>query len=146
MRGSRRRARASCNFLPRLTITKHPIKILLADDDAEFCQALRDWFDKEPELNVVGEARDGREAVSLALELEPNIILMDVVMPRLNGIEATRSIISTQAVIGVIALSFHAEKRFRAEMRSAGASAYVLKENVTQELVPIIRAVGRLVT
>lgn len=124
------------------TITSARINILLADDDAAFCQALRDWFDREPGLHVVGEARDGREAVSLALELEPDIILMDVAMPHLNGIEATRKIISARPDVRVIALSFHTEKRLRAEMLRAGASAYILKENVFLELLPAIRALA----
>lgn len=127
-------------FARHRRITSPPINILLADDDAAFCQALRDWL--EPELTVVGEARDGREAVSLALELEPDIILMDVAMPGMNGIEATREIVSSHAAIRVIALSLHAEKRLREEMLRAGASAYVLKENMFQELLSVIRAVA----
>lgn len=124
------------------TTNKTPINILLADDDADFCQALRDWLCGEPGLDVVGEAHDGRKAVSLALDLEPDLILMDVAMPLLNGIGATREIISSSPAIQVVGLSFHTEERLRAEMLRAGASAYVLKENAFQELLPIIRALA----
>jgi len=123
------------------TITRPLINILLADDDADFCGALRDWANSEPELHIVGEAHDGREAVSLALQLTPNVILMDVAMPVLNGIEATREIVSSDNSIRVIGHSFHTHKQIKAEMLRAGASAYVLKENTFEELLGVIRTV-----
>jgi len=118
------------------------IRILLADDHTIIRQGLRSLLEDEPEMEVVGEAEDGREALRLVQELVPDIIVMDVTMPNLNGIDATRRIISRFPHVKVIALSIHSNRRFVAEMLKAGASGYVLKGSLFDELVQAIRAVA----
>lgn len=119
---------------------KQRISILLADDDAEFCEAIREWVEKEPGFVVVGEARDGRQAVALAATHAPDVILMDVAMPVCSGVDATRKILKDRPETRIIALSFNGEKQFRRAMRDAGASAYVNKADVAEQLLPLIRA------
>jgi DNA-binding NarL/FixJ family response regulator len=118
------------------------IKILLADDHAILRQGLRALLEKEPEIEVVGEAEDGRKALHLIEELEPDIIVMDITMPNLNGIAATRQIVSRHPKVKVIALSIHSNKRFVTDMLKAGASGYILKECLFDEFVQAIHAVA----
>ncbi len=122
-------------------ITSSTIKILLADDDVVFCRALQKWAATEPTLDIVGEAHDGQEAVSMAEELKPNVILMDVEMPVINGIDATRKIVAKDPDIRIIAHSLHSYKQIKEEMYDAGASAYVLKEDAVDDLLGVIRRV-----
>jgi DNA-binding NarL/FixJ family response regulator len=119
------------------------INILLADDDIRFCQAVKDWIQKDPGFRVVGEAHDGRQAVSLATTLKPDVILMDLAMPEFNGIDATREITHSHDTVRVIAMSLHSENRLKTEMFRAGAADYVIKENIARDLLPAIRAVVR---
>ena len=98
------------------------IKILIADDHQILRQGLRTLLEKEPDLEVVAEADNGRSTVRLARETQPEVIIMDVAMPDLNGIEATRQIISEMPKVKVIALSMYADRRFVANMLKAGAS------------------------
>ena len=118
------------------------VKILLADDHTIVRQGLRSLLEKEPEMEVVGEAEDGRKAMQLVRELEPDIVIMDITMPNLNGIDATHEIVSKFPEVKVIALSIHSNKRFVAGMLKAGASGYILKECLFDELVQAIRAVA----
>ena len=117
------------------------IKVLIADDHQIVRQGLRTLLEKEPDLKVVAEAEDGRNTVRLAREFHPEVIIMDVAMPDLNGIEATRQIISEMSQVKVIALSMYADRRFVANMLKAGASGYLLKDCAFEELVRAIRAV-----
>jgi two-component system response regulator NreC len=117
------------------------IRILLADDHAIIRQGLCSLLEKEPDMEVVGEAEDGRKALRLVQELLPDIIVMDISMPNLNGIDATRRIISQFPQVRVIALSIHSNKRFVADMLKAGTSGYILKECLFDEFVQAIRAV-----
>jgi len=117
------------------------IKILIADDHQILRQGLRTLLEKEPDLEVVAEADNGRSTVRLARETQPEVIIMDVAMPDLNGIEATRQIISEMPKVKVIALSMYADRRFVANMLKAGASGYLLKDCASEELVRAIRAV-----
>jgi DNA-binding NarL/FixJ family response regulator len=117
------------------------IELLLVDDHDAFRGFVRTLLSKEADLTVVGEANDGRSAVRLARELEPDVILIDVVMPGMGGIEATGQILASRPGIKVIALSMHAEQGFVDAMLGAGASGYVLKDRVAVELVEAIRAV-----
>jgi two-component system response regulator NreC len=116
-------------------------KILIADDHQIVRQGLRFLLEKESDLNVVAEAENGRTTVRLARELNPGVIIMDVAMPDLNGIEATRQILAESPAIKVIALSMYADRRFVVNMLKAGASGYLLKDCAFEELVRAIRVV-----
>ena len=117
------------------------LRILLADDNKPFRQRVRKLLRNTPDVELVGEAGDGEEAVRLAGELKPDIVIMDVVMPRLNGVEATRQVTSELPSAKVIALSLHGDDGFRRAMLEAGASAYLLKDNVGHELIKALRSV-----
>lgn len=117
------------------------IRILLADDHGIIRSALRAILEREQGMEVVGEAEDGRKALELARELVPDVILMDITMPGLNGIDATRKIISEFPKIKVIALTIHAGSHFITEMFKAVASGYLLKDCLVDELVGAIRTV-----
>jgi len=116
-------------------------KILLADDHKIIREGLRALLDKEPDMEVVGEAQDGLTTVKLARKLLPNIIIMDIGMPDMNGIDATRQIISETQGIKVIALSMHSDRRFVLQMLKAGASGYLLKDSAFEELASAIKTV-----
>jgi DNA-binding NarL/FixJ family response regulator len=119
------------------------IRILLADDHKIVREGLRTLIEKQPGLEVVGEANSGRMALKLALELKPDVVIMDITMPDLNGIEATRQIHSEIPGVKVIALSMHSDKRLVAGILMAGASGYLLKEDCDSgELTRAIRAVA----
>jgi len=117
------------------------IKVLLADDHKIVRDGLRTLLGKNAEVKVVGEAEDGRTTVQLAKKLSPDIVIMDVAMPDLNGIEATRQVVAEHPGIKVIAVSMHSDKRFVAEMLKAGASAYLSKDYAFDELEKVIRTV-----
>ena len=117
------------------------IGILLVDDHAIIRQGLRSLLEKQPDLEVVAEAADGRKAIDLVRELLPDIVIMDVTMPSLNGIEATRQICSTFPEVKVIALSIHSNRRFIGDMLQAGAAGYILKDSLFEELIRAIKAV-----
>jgi DNA-binding NarL/FixJ family response regulator len=118
------------------------IRILLADDHQLFREGVRALIDSRDDMTVVGEARDGRECVRLAHALVPSIILMDVVMPELNGVEATHILRSELPNVRILALSMHSERTIVVQMLKAGAAGYVLKENSFEELAQAIRAVA----
>ena len=114
-------------------------KILLADDHQIFRQGLRQLLSIERDFEVIAEAGDGRSAVNLAEKLGPNIVVMDIAMPGLNGIEATRQIVDRVASARVIVLSAHPERKLISEVLKAGASGYLLKESAFEELSEAIR-------
>ncbi len=118
-----------------------PIKIILADDHKIVRQGLRTLLEKESDMQVVAEADDGRMAVRLARELSPQVVIMDVGMPDLNGIEATRQVLAESPGVKVIALSMHSDRRFVMNMLKAGASGYLLKDSAFEELASAIRMV-----
>jgi DNA-binding NarL/FixJ family response regulator len=118
-----------------------PAKILLADDHAIIRQGLCALLEKQPDVEVVGAAEDGQKALELVRELTPDIVIMDITMPNLNGIDATRKIVGESGDVKVIALSIHSSRRFVTEMLRAGASGYVLKECLFDELIEAIRTV-----
>lgn len=118
-----------------------PIKVLIADDHKIVLDGLVSLINEHRDMNVVGQATDGRSVVTLAMETDPDIVVMDLTMPILNGIDATRMIIQKAPDIRVIALSMHSEKRFIRAALKAGASGYLVKENAFDELVSAIRAV-----
>lgn len=117
------------------------IRVLLADDHKIMRDGLRTLLEKDQEIIVVGEAEDGREAVQLAGKLSPDVIIMDVAMPDLNGIEATRRITAENPGIKLVGLSMHSDRRFISEMLKAGASGYLLKDCAFEELVTAIKSV-----
>ncbi len=118
------------------------IRILLADDHKLLREGLRALIEEQENMTVVAEAEDGRSAVQLAAKLSPDIVVMDISMPGLNGIDATRRITAESPGIKVIALSMHAERDFVVEMFKAGAAGYLLKDCAFEELILAIRAVS----
>lgn len=120
-------------------------KILLADDHVVVRKGLRFVMDREPDMEVVGEAGDGKEAVDLTGELRANVVVMDVAMPRLGGIDATAQITKKHPEVGVIILSMYSDEEYIVRALSAGAKGYLLKDSVESELVSAVRsvAVGR---
>lgn len=117
------------------------IRILLADDHAIFLQGLRALLEPEPDMEVIGESRDGREAVNAVRKLRPHVVIMDTSMPGMNGIEATRQIAAEAPEIKVLSLSMHAAPRFVERAMEAGASGYLLKDCAFDELVRAIQEV-----
>jgi two-component system response regulator NreC len=117
------------------------ITILLADDHKILRQGLQTLLAKEIDMKVVAEAESGRDAVRLVRELSPQVVIMDVGMPDLNGIEATRQILQEFPETKVIALSMHSDRRFVTNMIKAGASGYLLKDSAFEELATAIRVV-----
>jgi len=118
------------------------IKVLLVDNHAIIREGLRSLLEKQPEMKVIADTDDGRKAIELVRELSPDIVIMDITMPGLNGIEATRQITAEFTDVKVIALSIHSKRRFVADMLSAGATGYILKECLFDELVQAIKAVA----
>jgi len=119
------------------------IKVLLAEDHTIVRKGLRSLLDEETNIEVIGEAQDGREAIQKAQQLHPDIVLMDITMPRLNGLEATRQIKKRSPQVKVLALTMHANEEYIFQILQAGASGYVLKQAVVTELVSAIQAVHR---
>ena len=117
------------------------INVFLADDHKFIRDGLRTLLEKHPAIKIVGEAEDGRVAVRMVNALKPDIVILDVAMPELNGIEAARQIIADHPDIKIIALSMHSDRRFVAEMLKAGASAYLSKDYVFDELESVIKTV-----
>lgn len=118
------------------------LRILLADDHRMFANGLAALLEREPDLEVVGTEPDGREAVRTAIELEPDVVAMDLSMPGLSGIEATRQIVAERPEIKVLCLSMHRERQYLQAALEAGAAGYVLKDRSQQELVEGIRQVA----
>jgi ATP/maltotriose-dependent transcriptional regulator MalT/ActR/RegA family two-component response regulator len=117
------------------------ISVLLVDDHPMFRKGLRQTIEAEPDLNVVGEASDGKEAIEKARKLSPDVIVMDISMPNITGIEATQQVLSNSPHTKVVALSIHAAKRFVIDMLRAGASGYILKDSAPEDLVNGVRTV-----
>ncbi len=117
------------------------IRVILADDHKIMREGLRALLEKQQNFEVVAEAENGLDAVQLTKKLRPHIVIMDIGMPGLNGIEATRQIIADVPSTKVIALSMHSDKRFVIEMLKAGVSAYLIKDSASEELASAIRTV-----
>ncbi|HPA79679.1 MAG TPA: response regulator transcription factor [Thermoanaerobaculales bacterium] len=117
------------------------MRILLADDHKLFRDGLRTLFEQKPGIKIVGETDNGRAAVRLARELAPDVVVMDIGMPELNGMEATRQIRAELPRVKVLAVSMHADRQYVAGMLAAGASGYVLKDSAFAELAEAVAVV-----
>jgi len=117
------------------------LKIILADDHSIMREGLRALLEKQPDIEVLAEAENGRTAVELSRDLKPDVVIIDIAMPDLNGIEATRRITTESPGVKVIALSMHSDRKFVREMLSAGASGYMLKDSAFEELDKALRTV-----
>ena len=117
------------------------IRILLADDHGVVRKGLRFLLERQSGMEIVGEAADGREAVHLAEETDPDIVIMDIAMPLLNGIEATAQMVKRSPRVGVIILSMHSDEDYLLSALNAGAKAYLLKDSAEVDLVRAINAV-----
>jgi DNA-binding NarL/FixJ family response regulator len=117
------------------------IKIILADDHRLMREGLRSLLETQPGIEIVAEAENGRETLQLVQKHKPDVIVMDISMPDLNGIDATRQIVSEFPKIKIIALSMHTNKKFIVEMLTAGASGYLVKDSALEELSKAINAV-----
>ncbi len=116
-------------------------RVLVVDDHAIVRQGLRAILDTEPDIEVVGEAADGREAVRKTLTLRPDVVIMDVSMPRMNGLEATARIAKENAAVKIVALTMHSSEEYVYSLLKAGARGYLLKESVSSDLIEAIHAV-----
>jgi len=116
------------------------IRILLADDHEIVRYGLRCLIEEQPDMEVVGDAEDGRTAVDLVRQEKPHVVIMDISMPDMNGIEATRRILGECPEIKVVVLSMHDKRRFVIDTLKAGVSGYVLKTKVRDDLIRAIRA------
>ena len=117
-------------------------RIILADDHGIMREGLRALLEKQPGIEVIAEAENGRTTVELSRELKPDVVIIDIAMPDLNGIEATRQIVAESPGVKVIALSMHSDRKFVREMLSAGASGYMLKDSAFEELDKAISTVN----
>ena len=116
-------------------------KILLVDDHPMLCQGLRQLLEREKDIEVVAEARDGEESIQLASEYQPNVVVMDIGLPNMNGIEATREIKKAHPHIAVLILTIYEDDEYIIGALEAGASGYLLKTAYGKELVQAIKAV-----
>jgi DNA-binding NarL/FixJ family response regulator len=119
------------------------IRILLADDHALVRQGFRMILEAQPDMEIVGQAGNGREAVELAEKLHPDVVVMDVAMPELNGTEATRRLAASTPRTRVLALSMHKDSVYVREILRAGARGYLLKDSGDTDLVAAVRAVAK---
>lgn len=116
-------------------------RVLLVDDHRIIREGLRALLEQQPDFEILGEAGDGRSAVRMVREHKPDVVILDVAMPDLNGIEACRQIVSENPYTRVLALSMHSGKKFVSEMLAAGASGYLLKDSAVEELVQALKTV-----
>jgi two-component system, NarL family, response regulator NreC len=119
------------------------VRIILADDHTVMRAGLRALLDRQPGLEVVGEAEDGRQTVELACAHVPDVVVMDIAMPILNGVEATRRLIRQQPSISVVILSMYSDESYVMRALEAGAHAYLLKDSAVTDLIRAIEAVSQ---
>ena len=119
------------------------LRILLADDHIVMRTGLRALLERQPNLEVVGESENGRETVGLAASLRPDVVVMDVGMPALNGIEATQMIVTQCPTVAVVILSMHADESYVMRALKAGARGYLLKDSAAADLIGAIQAISQ---
>ena len=119
------------------------LRILLADDHIVMRTGLRALLERQPDLEVVGESENGRETVELVASLGPDVVVMDVAMPVLNGIEATKTIVTERPATAVVILSMHADESYVMRALKAGARGYLLKDSAAADLISAIQAVSQ---
>jgi two-component system, NarL family, response regulator NreC len=117
------------------------IRIFLADDHTVMRAGIRLVLERQPDLHVVGEASDGRETVNAIERFHPDVVVMDIAMPNLNGIEATRQILANGAAVSIVVLSMHSDEEYVLRALKAGARGYLLKESAEADLIAAVRAV-----
>ena len=115
------------------------IRTLIVDDNAGFRRRLREFLASEPDIEIIGQAADGQEAILRARELKPDLVLMDVRMPGTNGLEATRQLKDEMPELRIIVLTIFDLEEYREAAMASGASGYVVKKSLIEELVPAIR-------
>ena len=120
----------------------NPIRILLADDHTVMRNGLRLLLERQPNLTVVGEASDGRETVRAAESVSPDVVVMDIAMPNLNGIEAARQITAARPETAIVILSMHSDESYVIRALKAGARAYLLKDSAEGDLIAAIHAIS----
>lgn len=126
-----------------MTETQEKIRVVLADDHAVLRAGLRALIDDEPDMVVVGEAANGADAVTVVQRERPDVVVMDIAMPVMNGLEATERITKAHSDTKVLVLTMHAEEEYLFQVLEAGGSGYVLKQSADSELMDAIRAVHR---
>jgi len=119
------------------------IRILIADDHGVVRKGLRLQLEQHSDFEVIGEANNGREAIMLADELSPDIVIMDIAMPNLNGIQAAAQIVKKNPQVGIIVLSMHSDETYLTRTLAAGAKGYLLKENAEVDLERAVRLVAQ---
>jgi len=117
-----------------------PLRVVLADDHVTVRHGLRRLLDAQPDLTVVGEADDGRAALQRVQELDPDVVVMDISMPGMSGLSATRVLKEARPHVAIVVLTRHADDAYLHEMLRAGAAAFVLKQSSSTELIQAIRA------
>jgi DNA-binding NarL/FixJ family response regulator len=122
---------------------ENSVRLLIADDHALVRQGLRGVLEREPDIEIVGEAHNGREAVELCRALDPTLVLMDVRMPEMDGLEATRAIKHERPEVGVLMVTMHDNQDYVREATKAGAAGYVLKDAPRDELLGAVRRAAR---
>ena len=118
-------------------------KVLLADDHSLFREGIRSLLEDQDDIEIIGEAEDGLEAIKLAAKLKPTVILMDINMPVVDGVEATRTILDNNEAIGIIILTMYPQDEYVFEALKAGAKAYLLKDTRSRQLLEVIRTVHK---
>ena len=131
---------AGSNNVHIMTSPPEKIRLLIADDQPVILRGLSIMLDSEDDIEVIGQANDGVEAVELAMDLNPDVVIMDLKMPTLNGIEATQNILRNNPDIKIIVLSTFATDELLAEAIESGAFAYLLKDTEEQNVITMVRA------
>lgn len=119
------------------------IKVLLADDHSLFREGIRSLLEDQDDIEIIGEAEDGLEAIRLVAKLKPSVVLMDINMPVVDGVEATRMILQENANIGIIILTMYPQDEYVFQALKAGAKAYLLKDTRSKKLLEVIRTVHK---